>query len=61
MRKSISNRVAILFALFTVTSPVRVFADSAVAVGQAGQDRLGRTGWPVTMVADSCKMSRVRC
>ena len=27
-----SSRVAILFALFTVTSPVRVFADSAVAV-----------------------------
>ena len=27
----VSSRVAILFALFTVTSPVRVFADSAVA------------------------------
>ena len=27
-----TSRVAILFALFTVTSPVRVFADSAVAV-----------------------------
>ena len=26
------SRVAILFALFTVTSPVRVFADSVVAV-----------------------------
>ena len=26
------SRVAILFVLFTVTSPVRVFADSAVAV-----------------------------
>ena len=26
------SRVAILFALFTVTSPIRVFADSAVAV-----------------------------